>query len=209
MWSSESPCDPTHRFSFDTKASAARSAFARGTRFGQQGIRRFAQSEAREPLTELRKLDRELGLIPFGGLLLGRWVGGVKQVPWRRCIVQGFARHPGQVPRLSPFLTAGGHLPLQGWRRKFDRLAWSGSGRLSGQGTCCKCGTWRVHGSQDRLGPRFRGVAGEQHRTRPDCHNLHGVKCRGISASKLWRCSTDLSFSGSRTIRPSCCDVSH
>jgi hypothetical protein len=35
------------------------------------------------------------------------------------------------------------------------------------------------------------GVAGEPHRSRFDCHNLHGVKWRGMPASKLWRFSTD------------------
>src|SRR6267142_2807591 len=35
------------------------------------------------------------------------------------------------------------------------------------------------------------GVAGKPQRSRPDCHNLHGVKQRGISASKVWRGSSD------------------
>lgn len=39
-----------------------------------------------------------------------------------------------------------------------------------------------------------RGVAGKPHRPRLDCHNLHGVKCRGITASKVWRLPRDSSL---------------
>jgi hypothetical protein len=51
--------------------------------------------------------------------------------------------------------------------------------------------TYEEHGRPKDKAATGAGVAEKPQRCRPDCHNLHGVKQRGISASKVWRGSSD------------------
>jgi hypothetical protein len=69
------------------------------------------------------------------------------------------------------------------WARSYERQ-WR-----SGQMPCDTC-AYRKSDRHWTQPPGRRGVAAEPQRSRLHCHNLHGVKRRGISASKLWRASS-------------------
>src|SRR5829696_8114850 len=66
---------------------------------------------------------------------------------------------------------------------------------------------YREIGSPGGPPQRCAPVAAAPQLARLHCHNLHGVKSRGISASKVWRDSTDEVLPAARSLRSTFCVI--
>ena len=175
------PCDASHDYPARGVSDLCPS-FSRRTRVRQQWIRSLSQTEACQALGKFGKVHRELGFVRgVGGTLAFLCGRDIRlRFAWHPCIASGkkFGRTSGlqdSASRMAPKKRrAGGERNLA---------------RISGS-TACLTGCWpggRWHPPEPfPPGP----VAASPQRAPIDCHNLHGVKSRGIPASKLLRCST-------------------
>lgn len=192
------PCDASHDYPA-RGFSDLRPSFGRRTRVRQQWIGGLSQAEACQALGKLGKVHRELGFVRGAGAPLAFLCGRDIRLrfAWHPCIAseKKFGRTSGlqgSASRMAPKKRrVGGNLNLA---------------PISGS-TACLTGRW-PGGDCFRTAPSpFGPVAASPHRATIDCHNLHGVKSRGIPASKLLRCSTDTPEMEAGTQRASFCIV--